>query len=500
MDGIRPILRPLGEDLVEKVLAEALHVLAVKGTFVENEEALSLLDGAGASPLDSGPDAGDEARVVLLPEAMVTGALARAPKQIRVYDAAGDLALDLGGDRIHFDPGSAAINILDGESGQLRKPTSRDAFEFSRLTNALTHMSAQSTGVVPADVPEGLADRYRLYLALHGSRKPVVTGTFEVEALAPMLEMLSVVRGGADALREKPLAIFDACPSPPLRWSRLTCQSLIDCARAGVPSEIVSMPLAGATAPVTLLGAVVQHCAEVMSAYVIADLASPGAPVVYGGSPAIFDMRKGTTPMGAIETMMIDSANVQVGKHLGLPTHAYMGLSDSKMLDAQAGLETGMGAVIAALSGVNMISGPGMLDFESCQSLEKLVLDNEICGMARRLAAGLEPREETLAADLLEESFTDPRFLSRPSTLKWFRREQYIPGRLIERSTLGEWEQSGRIPLTVRAREEVARLLATQEKDGYTLDPAMSGELGRIICAEAKGFGMERPPLFFPAG
>lgn len=497
MKGIRPTVRPLSSELVEKIYTEALVVLSQKGIFVENDEALELLDGAGARPQDDGSDTVDAGRVVRLPEDLVTTALESAPKRIRVFDAAGEPAMDLGENRVYFDPGSAAINILDGESGLQRKPTSQDALNFSRLTNALANMSAQSTGVVPADVPEGLADRYRLYLALHGSRKPVVTGTFEVEALAPMLEMLSVIRGGAEALREKPLAIFDACPSPPLRWSRLTCQSLIDCARAGVPSEIVSMPLAGATAPVTLLGSVVQHCAEVLSAYVIAHLAAPGAPVVYGGSPAIFDMRKGTTPMGAIETMMIDSANVQVGKSLGLPTHAYMALSDSKALDAQAGLETGMGAMLAALSGVNMVSGPGMLDYESCQSLEKLVVDNEICGMALRLINGLEPRQEQLAADLMEESFTDPRFLSRPSTLKWFRQEQYIPGKVIERSTLGEWEQSGRTSLTTRARDEVARILAKEESEGYHLKDAKSRELTRIISAEAKSFGLDRPPVLF---
>lgn len=495
MEGIRPIVRPLSGELVEKVLGEAFDVLARKGIFVENDEALELLDGAGARTADAA--AGDEARVVKLPEPLVTEALDAAPGRIRVFDAAGEPAMDLGEDRVHFDPGSAAINILDSESGLPRKPSSRDAFDFARLTNALPHMSAQSTGVVPADVPEGLADRYRLYLALHGSRKPVVTGTFEVEALAPMLEMLAAVRGSREALREKPLAIFDACPSPPLRWSRLTCQSLIDCARAGVPSEIVSMPLAGATAPVTLLGSVVQHCAEVLSAYVIAHLASPGAPVIYGGSPAVFDMRKGTTPMGAIETMMIDSANVQVGKRLGLPTHAYMALSDAKTLDAQAGLETGMGAMLAALSGVNMVSGPGMLDFESCQSLEKLVLDNEIAGMALRLVAGLEPREEVLSTDLLEESFTDPRFLSRPSTLKWFRKEQYIPGKVIERSTLGEWEQSGRTSLVDRARGEVSRLLAAEAKDGHRLEELVSRELTRIISAEARAFGLEELPVRF---
>ena len=114
-----------------------------------------------------------------------------------------------------------------------------------------------STGLIGGDVAESAADAYRLYLALLFCSKPVVTGLFTVGSFAPMQEMLAAVRGGSAELRAKPLAIFDACPSPPLKWSNLTTQSLIDCAKAGIPSELVSMPLTGATAPATLTGALV---------------------------------------------------------------------------------------------------------------------------------------------------------------------------------------------------------------------------------------------------
>ena len=102
--------------------------------------------------------------------------------------------------------------------------------------------------------------------------------------------------------------------------------------------------------------------------------------MLWGGSPAVFDVRYETTPMGAVETMMLDCAYSEIGERLGLPTQGYIALCDAKLLDAQAGLETAMGATLAALAGINSVSGPGMLDFESCQSLEKLVVDNEICG------------------------------------------------------------------------------------------------------------------------
>ena len=176
------------------------------------------------------------------------------------------------------------------------------------------------------------------------------------------------------------------------------------------------MPLAGATAPVTLREMVVQHCAESLSGVLIHQLADPGAPIVFGGSPSAFDMRHGTTPMGAIETMMVDVGYAQVGKHLGLPTHAYMGLSDAKGVDYQAGLESGLGAVLAALAGINMVSGPGMLDFESCQSLEKLVLDNEACGMALRLVQGISHDSAGEAVELLRQLVESGSLLGHPHT------------------------------------------------------------------------------------
>ncbi len=290
------------------------------------------------------------------------------------------------------------------------------------------------------------------------------------------------------------MAIFDCCPSPPLTWSNLTCQALIDCAQAGLPAELVSMPLTGATSPVTLAGAVVQHCAESLSGIVIHQLAEAGAPIIYGGSPACFDMRKGTTPMGAIETMMIDGAYAEIGKHLGIPTHAYMALSDSKPVDFQAGMETALGAIIAALSGINNISGPGMLDFESCQSLEKLVLDHEICGMAKRLESGIALRDDPIAIPVLEEGLETKNFLSLPHTLKWFREEAYVPDGIVDRGTLEEWRQKGRKDAAQRASERVGKILQTHIPE--RLDEKTVAALQELMRCEARRHGLqELPPM-----
>ena len=485
MTGICPRVTWFSRKVREKIVEEAMDILEKIGVFVENETALSLLDGAGAR-IDK-----PKGRA-FIPAACVQKALETAPRRIRIHDRRGKVAMDLGKDRIHFNPGSAALRIFDCKEGDARTPVTRDLVRFATLVDALPNYAAQSTGLISGDVPEEISDRYRLYISLRLSAKPIVTGTFQVDGFKVMHEMLSVVAGGPEQLKKKPMAIFDCCPSPPLTWSNLTCQALIDCAATGIPAELVSMPLTGATSPVTLAGAVVQHCAESLSGIAIHQLAGAGSPIIYGGSPACFDMRTGTTPMGAVETMMIDGAYAEIGKHLGLPTHAYMALSDSKAPDFQAGMETALGAAIAALSGINNISGPGMLDFESCQSLEKLVLDNEVCGMAKRLAGGIALRDDPIALPVIEEGVATRDFLSLPHTLRWFREEAYAPGEVIDRGSLDEWRRKGKKDAHARAGERVEAILSRHAPQ--PLDEDIARRLREIMLAEARRCGMEELP------
>jgi trimethylamine--corrinoid protein Co-methyltransferase len=467
----RPKVEFLSPALVEKIVDEGLALLEKQGIFVENQEALGLLEEAGAhSDASTGR--------VRIGRDLVHNCLASTPPVVTLYDRTGTRSYAVGGDEVHFDPGSAAVTLLDHETQEERKAATPDLVEFYRLVETLDNIHFQSTGLISADVPPAVADCYRLYLGLLVSSKPFVTGTFRVEGFRPMKEFLVAVRGGEEELARKPLAIFDACPSPPLKWSNLTAQSLIDAARAGLPSELISMGMTGATSLVTIAGTLVQHVAENLCGLVICQLARRGAPVIFGGSPSSFDMRKGTTPMGAIETMMIDAAYAQIGKHLKLPTHAYMGLSDAKVNDAQSGIETALGAVLAALSGINVISGPGMLDFESSQSLEKLVIDNEICGMAYRLVAGIAQREDPIALDKFEGFKPDFQFLSHPHTRRWYRKEHTLPA-LMDRDPYEAWVMAGRRSVLEKAHRDVGDRL--RKFDRPPLPDAARKELDKIM-------------------
>ena len=482
---MRPKLNILSDQLAEQIIAEGFELLMDPGIRVHNVEALRLLGDAGA-------EVDLESQIARIPESIARRALETAPSEFYLYNFEGEAAVHYGGDSVQFDPGSTAVTVLDSETQEQRVPVTADFVRFVKLVEMIPQLDAQSTAMICFDVPEEIGDLYRLYLALNYTRKPIVTGAFRKDTWWTMKEMLVAMAGSEEALAAKPTAVFDVCPSPPLLWSDLTCQNMIDCARHGIPSELVSMPLAGATSPVTLAAAVVQHTAECLSGVTICQLAQEGAPIVWGGSPAAFDMRHGTTPMGAVGTWMIDCAYTQVGKVLGLPTHAYLGMSDAKVVDAQCGLESAGGTLMAALAGVNMISGAGMMDFESCVSCEKLVIDAEIIGSAKRLVAGIEARDQPIALTLMRELGHRADYLAQPHTLEWFRQELYLPSEVIDRGSLAAWKKQGAKTAFERARDRVNQLVAAYRPSPISDD--LRAELREITTRAALKFGMDELP------
>ena len=482
---MQPKLELLTPELIARILDEAFQLMLNPGIKVQSAEARSLLAEAGAQ--------GDEAsEVVKIPEKVVRKALESVPSTFYLYDRHGKAAVTYGGDAVHFDPGSSGVHVLDSETLEHKPSYTPDLVRIVKVAEMLPQYDAQSTAIVCNEVPKAIGDLYRLYIVLLYSDKPIVTGSFSLETLPAMFDMLAIFSGGREALAEKPQAVFDACPSPPLIWSEFGAGNLIELARARVPAEIVSMPLAGAAAPVTLIGSVVQHAAECLSGIVIHQMANPGAPIVWGGAPAIFDMRKGTTPMGAVETAMIDAAYAQVGKSLGLPTHTYLGASDAKIVDAQAGLESGVSALIGALAGINMISGAGMLDFLACQSAEKLVVDAEAIGMAKRLLDGMQVRTETLATALFEGINFKGDFLKQKATRELFPKEQYLPSAVIDRDSIRGWQAAGSLDTFARAKVRTAQLLSGYRRPHRAVE--QEKELQTMVQDLARQAGMEHLP------
>jgi len=489
---MQPKLTLLTDDIIERILDEAHQLMLKPGIKVQNPEARQLLGDAGA-------EVNEETQVVRIPAHIVKKALESVPREFFLHDADGKPGVRYGGDSVHFDPGSSGITMLDPDTLEYETTETRHLLKLIKVAEQLPQYDAQSTAVICHEVPKDIQDTYRLYLVLLHSKKPVVTGAFSNKTVQDMIDMLALFAGSADAMREKPRAIFDVCPAPPLIWSNFGAGNLIALARAGVPAEIVSVPLAGAASPVTMLGTVTQHTAECLAGITIHQLAHAGSPIVWGGAAAIFDMRKGATPMGAVESAMLDCSYAQVAKSLGMPTHTYLGATDSKLVDVQAGLESGITAMIGALSGINMISGAGMLDFLACHSAEKLVIDAEAIAMAKRMLTGVNLHTDTLATGFYDDdiNFRGGDFLKQRITMQLFRTEQHIPSSIIDRDSVRGWKNSGGLDAFGRARVRVKELLASYIKPA--LDEPKEKALHAFMLDLAQKSGMDTLPTLYAA-
>jgi trimethylamine--corrinoid protein Co-methyltransferase len=295
-------------------------------------------------------------RVLFTPD-VVDAAIASAPKSFTLHDRDGNPYTEIGGDNVHYVPGSSGLKIQDHRTGETRLSNSTLATAFS--TNK--------------DIESQVSDAWRLYMCLTTSKKPIVSGAFSEEGVPRMAQMMQLFRADRADLVEKPMSIFTITATGNFRYGEDSCQNLLDCVEAGIPIEIVPVTLMGLIAPVTLVGALVFHCVDVLTGITMAQIVRPGAPVLFGGAPATFHMKAASSPMAAIEAQHLNVAYVQIAKSLELPTQAYMALSDGKFLDAQGGGETFSSALLAAIAGVNSVSGPGMLDFVLTFSLPKLV-------------------------------------------------------------------------------------------------------------------------------
>jgi trimethylamine--corrinoid protein Co-methyltransferase len=397
---MRPTLNVLSEELIVRILAEAKRIMAETGMEIRGESMRRRL-------IDHGLRTDASGKRILLPPEVVDQAIATAPGSFTLYDRDGQPHAELGGWNVNFVPGSSGLKILDRHSGETRLARSADFVEYVRLADGLEHIGYLATAFSTRDIEPQVSDAWRLYMSLVNSKRPVASGAFSEHGIPRLVSLLQMFRRDPAELAAKPMSVFTITATGNFRFGEDSCQNLLDCVDAGIPVEIVPVTLMGLIAPVTLVGALVFHCVDVLTGLTMAQLLRPGHPVLFGGAPATFHMKAASSPMAAIEAQHLDVAYVAIAKYLGLPSQAYMALSDGKELDAQAGGESFSSALLAALAGVNSVAGPGMLDFVLTFSLPKLVFDNEVCGQALHFCREIKPLDDLPSQHLVDHLMKD---------------------------------------------------------------------------------------------
>jgi len=480
----RPRLEVLSREEVEKIHVASLNVLSRVGVRIDHENALKLLNSVGA-------EVDFNKRIAKIPENLVREAIAKAPKVVKLCSRDGKLCYELSeGRNTYFDVGSAAYYYIDWRTDEVRRPLSKDLADVAKVTDYLSNTHIMSTALVPADVPDVIADRWRMYVVAKYTTKPIDTGAFTVEGIPDAAKIMASVIG-EENVSKRPFMFFAVCPSPPLKWSYLTMQNLIDCAKLGLPAHIIPMPQTGGTAPATIAGSVVQANAEFLSGLVVAQFVNPGAPIIYSGSPTVFEQRFATSCTGSIEVQLISSAISQLAKFYGFPSASYTIVSDSKVFDEQASLESAIGAIISVLAGLDIAIGSGMLYEENAISLLKLVVDDDVAGMALRFGRGIDVDVDTLAEKVFEEVGPGGLFLKHKHTRVWWRKEHFMP-RLLDKRSADMWRKMGGKSLKVVAKEYVEEILKKHQPEPLPQD--VEKELRKTVTEIAKRYGIEKLP------
>ncbi len=485
---MRPTLKVLDDERIESILNEAKRLMAEVGMEIRGQNLKKRLQDHGLKTDASG-------KRILFPADVVEKAIADAPASFTLFDRDGNRYTEIGGNNVHYVPGSSGLKILDHRSGKTRLADSTDFIEYARLCDGLEHIAYLATAFsTNKDIESQVSDAWRLYMTLTTSKKPVVSGAFGEHGVKRMASMMQMFRNDRADLVAKPMSIFTITATGNFRYGEDSCQNLLDCVENGIPIEIVPVTLMGLIAPVTLVGALVFHCVDVLTGITMAQIVKPGAPVLFGGAPATFHMKAASSPMAAIEAQHLNVAYVEIAKTLSLPTQAYMALSDGKFLDAQAGGETFSSALLAAIAGVNSVSGPGMLDFVLTFSLPKLVFDNEVCGQALHFVREIEVLNDLPATDLVRDLMRNDHLITSPHTLEHWPRELYLTSPVIDRENRESWEKQGGKDLIKRATDEVEVRLAAYQP--IETDRAIDKAMRELITAglESQEALPELPP------
>ena len=465
-----PPLAYLTEEQMRDIHSAALEILEDLGTIVHHEEAVDLLQQAGAYV--------ENENRVFIPAGLVAEALGSAPATINIYDRDGNPAMLLGGRRVYYGTGSDCPYLLDSFSGERRDFLAADVENAVRLVDALPYIDfTMSMGLAP-DVPTDHQYQRKYAYMLRNTTKPQVITAADKKSLNDIADMAAAVRGGRAELSRKPIFILYDEPTSPLVHTKEALEKLLFMAENRLPINYSPGIMAGATAPVTLAGAIAQAAAEILAGLVIHQLKMPGAPFVFGGGMSPMDMQSTQPTYSSPEAVVSQAGLCQLGRDLyELPTWGFGGCSASKLADEQGVYEAGMYILMAGMMGTNVVHDVGYLEFGKTYSFDLLVMCDEMIGYVRRMMEGIAVDKENLAVDAIKRVGIGGHFLADPHTLAHFR-DNWQPG-ITDRRTYEDWQKKGATSMGQRAKEKVKAIL--DEHTPAPITPEAETEIERIL-------------------
>ena len=447
-------LHPLKDADCERIIEAAFTILEQVGVADAPEWLTKRLCDLGAKQDSQGR--------LLFPRGTVEAALSRACRRIALPGQEDHRGLDIGSGNVHIGTGGAAVQTLDGDSGEYRDSTLADLYAMMRVLDRCDQVHYGIRPLVARDMPSAYdLDINTAYACLRATSKPIGVSFDNASHVAPVCRLFDLALGREQGFRRQPfcMGIIVHVVSP-LRFAREGVDIMRAAIDAGMPLQICSAAQAGATSPASLAGALAQGLAESLAGLMVVDAIKPGHPCIFAFMPFISDLRTGAMSGGGGESAIANAAAAQLLRELELPSTVSAGMTDAKLIDAQAGYEKAYSVALAAHAGADMINlSVGMLGSIMVASTEALVIDDDMCAAILRTVRGIEVSDELLDIEAMRRVVDgDGHYLGEAQTLELMKTEYVYPA-LADRQSVADWLESGSPSIAERARERVQQIL-----------------------------------------
>ena len=467
--GLKPleVLSPTDADSFHSSSLDLLENMGIK---VVSKEALELLKAAGA-------DVDEKTGIARIPSHLVMESVRKCKRPVRLCarNPKNDIVLD--GKHCYVSTDGTGLATIDLDSGERRPSTKKDVEQSARIVDYLELMNMYYPLVTPLDVPKHAHTVHEFEAVFNNCEKHLVSGaTYQREEAQYELKMAAAVAGGVDELKRRPIVSAVSCTSSPMILG-MTTDVAIEYVRAGCPPMMMTMPLVGATSPMTVAGAVLLGNAQVLALTTVCQLAAPGSPVCYSTEPMAMDVETGIFEGLFPEANLVMAAHVQMARYYKIPIFVGGWGSCSKLPDAQAAYEKVLSAFLYYLSGADITSGPGLLENWTVLSYEQLLIDYEIYTMMVDMLKGFPVSEDSMAMDIIRKVGHEGHYLGQKHTLDHFK-EMWRP-LVTDGQSYQTWKASGSKGVVDHARMKAKEIL--KEHVVPLLPSDIRKELSKIV-------------------
>ncbi len=453
IETLHPSIRMLSDEQILAVHHASLDILSQTGIVIKNEAARQLLLDAGAWQSQDR---------IKIPPHLITDAIAAAPSRIPMHNRLGELTMPLEAGRVFFGPGSDCIFTIDLETGERRRATAEDIRRIAHLGDGLDQIDFIMSMGNPSDVPALDIYLHEFISMIRGSVKPNVYTANNRQDMEDIYAIACAVAGGEVALREKPFMMLYAESISPLLYPDESVDKLLFCAEKGIPVTYPPSPNTGGGGPITLAGALALGNAECLVGLLLTQLVRRGTPFLYGMNTAALDMKSAIVSYGSPEWVTGMPAWTDIGRYYELPVWGAAGATDSKLVDAQAGIEATASIMSAFLCRCNLVHDVGYIEYGTTSSMEMLVVADEIIREVRYVMGGVEVSQRTLAREAIHRAKPGGGFLADDHTLDNWKWAQWRPD-LIDRTRYDRWLKKGSQDMTARANQRARDILAQHQ-------------------------------------